>query len=112
MVESGARLRLGPQLAHFGHKNPAGSHTQIDVRSLVEYATRLDKDGMNVSFWWSLDLFTGNKTAATAAWCGMPRLDSIFFPGGDGGALVWSDIQAAAGAGKGGGQRERRVLGL
>ena len=67
------------ELAHFEVKR------QADVANLVEYATRLDHDGMNVSFWWSLSLFTDNKTATESAWRSMPRIDSMFFPGGDGG---------------------------
>ena len=78
------------ELAHFGVSGAA------DVPNLVQYATRLDKAGVNVSFWWSLSLFTGNRTATEAAWRGMPRIDSVFFPGGDGGALVWPDVKAAA----------------
>lgn len=79
------------ELAHFSKPGQ-----QIDVASLVEYSKRLDQDGVNVSFWWSLDLFTTNKSAVETAWREMPRIDSVFFPGGDGGTLVWPDIESAA----------------
>ena len=40
---------------------------------------------MNVSIWWPCGLGAGRNLTATFA--RMPRLDSLFFPGGDGGAL-------------------------
>ena len=78
------------ELAHFDIKTPA------EASDLVQYSTHVDNDGLNVSFWWSLNLFTNNKTATEQAWSQMPRISSMFFPGGDGGALVWPDIEAAS----------------
>jgi hypothetical protein len=37
---------------------------------------------------------TADEPAMHAAITGMPRLDSLFFPGGDGGQLSWPDILA------------------
>jgi hypothetical protein len=79
------------ELAHFDVK------TAAEVANLIQYSKHLNDDGVNVSFWWSLDLFTNNRAATEQAWVGMPRVDSMFFPGGDGGALVWPDIEEAAG---------------
>jgi len=45
--------------------------------------------GLNVSIWAP----PGNISALAAA---MPRLDSLFFPGGDGGTLVWPSLAEAA----------------
>jgi hypothetical protein len=50
------------ELAHFDAGN------QIVVRDLLNYSTHLHQGGMNVSFWWSLDIFTTNKTATQQAW--------------------------------------------
>ena len=89
------------ELAHFGarpsnlnNKNP-NRKPGIVVSELVQYSERLNAAHMNVSFWWSLDIFQQHRNDTEAAWKGMPRIDSMFFPGGDGGALVWPDITAA-----------------
>jgi hypothetical protein len=89
------------ELAHFGarpsnlnNKDPTRKPGLV-VSELVEYSTRLNAAHMNVSFWWSLDIFQQHQADTEAAWKAMPRIDSVFFPGGDGGALVWPDIAAA-----------------
>ncbi len=90
------------ELAHFAarasnlnNKHPT-REPGIVVAELIEYSTRLNAAHMNVSFWWSLDIFQQHRSDTEMAWKGMPRIDSVFFPGGDGGALVWPDIAAAA----------------
>jgi hypothetical protein len=53
---------------------------------LVEYALILDKYDINVSIWYTLDLFMGANIALTEQlFSRMSRLDVIFVPGGDGG---------------------------
>jgi hypothetical protein len=89
------------ELAHFGAR-PSGLNNKhptrkpgLVVSELVEYSARLDAAHMNVSFWWSLDIFQLHAADTEAAWKAMPRIDSMFFPGGDGGALVWPEIATA-----------------
>ena len=53
------------ELAHFDLKSEA------DGANLVEYAARLDKAGVNVSFWWPLSIFTNNQTATEQTWSAM-----------------------------------------
>jgi len=50
------------ELAHFKVS------TTMDVTNLRQFAAHLKKDGMQVSFWWSLSLFTNNHTATEQAW--------------------------------------------
>ena len=89
------------ELAHFGARpsNLNNKHPTrkpgIVISELVEYSARLSAANVNVSFWWSLDIFQQHQNDTEAAWKAMPRIDSMFFPGGDGGALVWPDITAA-----------------
>ena len=88
------------ELAHFGghmpnDKNP-GRSAGIIVEDLVQYSASLEALNLNVSFWWSLDIWTTRKNETTEAWQRMPRIDSMFFPGGDGGSLVWPEIEDAA----------------
>eukprot|EP01043_Picozoa_sp_COSAG02_P004024 COSAG02_NODE_102_length_36716_cov_233.851025_4_plen_237_part_00 len=57
--------------------------------------------GLNVSVWQGLqDLLSAspNRSAAglVAAFEAMPRLNSLFFPGGDGGTLDWTEIAAVS----------------
>ena len=89
------------ELAHFGarpsnlnNKHPTRQPGLV-VSELVEYSARLNAAHVNVSFWWSLDIFQQHRADTEAAWKAMPRIDSMFFPGGDGGALVWPSITAA-----------------
>ena len=89
------------ELAHFGarpsnlnNKHPTRQPGLV-VSELVEYSSRLNAAHVNVSFWWSLDIFQQHRADTEAAWKAMPRIDSMFFPGGDGGALVWPDINTA-----------------
>lgn len=58
-------------------------------------------NGLNVSVWQGLqDLLSSspNRSAAglAAAFGAMPQLDSLFFPGGDGGTLDWTEIAAVS----------------
>ena len=56
---------------------------------------------LNVSVWQGVqDLLSSspNRSAAglAAAFTAMPRLNSLFFPGGDGGTLDWTEIAAVS----------------
>eukprot|EP00041_Stephanoeca_diplocostata_P025376 m.661222 g.661222 ORF g.661222 m.661222 type:complete len:1283 (+) comp22735_c0_seq3:18-3866(+) len=73
------------ELAHF-----TGSVFNID--GLQQFSTHLDRHDMNVSFWWGAG--AENMSATSEAFRKMPRIDSIFFPGGDGGTLDWTVIKA------------------
>ena len=53
--------------------------------ALRNFSSAVDAAAMNVSIWWPCGLGAGRNLTATFA--RMPRLDSLFFPGGDGGAL-------------------------
>lgn len=80
------------ELAHF----TAEKDGTFELNAFANFSRLLDAQGMNVSFWWPLALFTANLTSTEAVLRSMPRVDSVFFPGGDGGALVWPDIATAA----------------
>jgi hypothetical protein len=88
------------ELAHFGGHLPNDHNPSrgagIIIPQLVNYSAALAALDLNVSFWWSLDIWTNGKNDTATAWQRMPRVDSIFFPGGDGGSLVWPEIEAAA----------------
>jgi hypothetical protein len=70
---------------------------EASVAALVQFSAELQKLGMNVSMGLPLDAFTGPQGHLLAkAWRLMPKLDSVFFPGGDGGSLVWSGVEEAS----------------
>jgi hypothetical protein len=51
--------------------------------------------GINVSVWDGalLTALIANRSAVAEVFQAMPKLDSVFFPGGDGGQLLWPAIQ-------------------
>ena len=69
---------------------------EASVEGIVNFSRELHQIGMNVSFGQSLAVFTEHKSLMERAWRLMPRVDSIFWPGGDGGSLVWSSVELAA----------------
>jgi hypothetical protein len=69
---------------------------EASVAALVQFSTELHTLGMNVSFGWSLAIFSEHRVLVEQAFRQMPRVDSVFFPGGDGGSLVWADVESAA----------------
>eukprot|EP00911_Craspedida_sp_UC1_P002835 UC1_evm1s2078 len=56
-----------------------------DPAGMIEFSARLARLDMNVSFWWDVTSFSANLTRTEALLNAMPRVDSIFSPGGDGG---------------------------
>ena len=77
------------ELAHFDH---FPTDSGVSVSDLVDFSTHLDRvGGVNVSFWWSCP--SKKAVAGTIdALKAMPRVNSLFFPGGDGGSLDWDVI--------------------
>ena len=72
---------------------------EASVTALVRFSTELQELGMNVSMGLSLGVFSGPQGGLLQkAWRLMPKIDSVFFPGGDGGSLVWADVEAASAA--------------
>jgi hypothetical protein len=70
---------------------------EASVVALVQFSAELQTLGMNVSMGLPLGAFTGPQGHLLAkAWRLMPKLDSVFFPGGDGGSLVWLGVEAAS----------------
>ena len=69
---------------------------EASVAALVQFSTELQQLGVNVSFGWSLAIFSEHRVLVEKAFRLMPRVDSVFFPGGDGGSLVWADVESAA----------------
>ena len=57
---------------------------EASVEGIVNFSRELHQIGMNVSFGQSLAVFTEHKSLMERAWRLMPRVDSIFWPGGDG----------------------------
>ena len=49
-----------------------------------------------MSVWAGVETFARNSTATAAVLRSMPRLDSLFYPGGDGGVLDWPAITETA----------------
>ena len=66
------------------------------MQGMVNFSRELHQLGMNVSFGQSLAVFTEHRSLMEKAWRLMPRVDAIFWPGGDDGSLVWSSVQLAA----------------
>lgn len=61
-----------------------------DLNSLATFSKFLDSVAVNVSVWYPLNLYTdpGGVNATTAMLAAMPRFDSVFVPGGDGGEVL------------------------
>lgn len=62
------------------------------MTALSEFSRHLDNvGGVNVSFWWPCCSTVTVQNTITAL-SAIPRVDSLFFPGGDGGSLDWDSI--------------------
>ena len=77
------------ELAHI----PASVPPEYGSAALANLSRAADAVGLNVSMWWPSSLGNSALDAAARA---MPRLNSVFFPGGDGGSLVWQQLASAA----------------
>jgi hypothetical protein len=64
------------------------SHMQtapLPAAGMAAFASACQEAGLNVSVWVSVESLAANLSATAVALAGMPKLDSLFFPGGDGG---------------------------
>eukprot|EP00939_MAST-03C_sp_MAST-3C-sp1_P000725 g725.t1 len=68
------------------------------VETVVNISTILSERDVNVSLWWSADLARRRARDLPHLFSKSPRIDSLFFPGGDGGSLEWSVIETTASA--------------
>ena len=87
-------------LAYFGGNFIETAHVNdtatLPIETLVNISTLLHQRNISCSFWWSNTLMDHHLAELTALFTRMPRVDSIFFPGGDGGILEWSTIKQTA----------------
>ena len=60
--------------------------------ALIAISEMLNSRGMNMSIWWSASFVHTNLDAVSSLFSRIPQLNSLFFPGGDGGTLAWEDI--------------------
>lgn len=85
---------FGTNTLEMAHLRPLGNTGTID--GMIDFSEVCAELGLNVSVWGSVVAIAGNQTEMLAAFHRIPRLDSVFFPGGDGGVLDWAAIQSAA----------------
>ena len=64
--------------------------------TLANFSGVVADAGLNVSFWWSSQLAAQDPAATRASLQAMPRVNSLFFPGGDGGDLDWDVVVQTA----------------
>ena len=70
---------------------------RLPVSSLVEFSSSLSRLNMSVSFWWPDTLSNmSDLSELREIFSKSPRIDSLFFPGGDGGTLDWHVIGTTA----------------
>ena len=67
--------------------------TPSQLAGVVNFSEVCTGAGMNVSLFAAAEAWTGNRTAMTNTLRSIPKLDSIFAPGGDGGQLVWPAVR-------------------
>ena len=77
--------------------------------ALIAISKMLAARNMNMSIWWSAAFVRANMNALRTLFPQMPALNSLFFPGGDGGELSWADIIAASDALRQGGHPSSSV---
>ena len=82
------------ELAHVPLDPATGKLPVEDLLRLSELVHQVD--GLNFSIWWSTEAIKGNLGALPGLFEKSPQLDSLFFPGGDGGTLEWPVIAKAA----------------
>jgi hypothetical protein len=79
------------EMAHLGAVT-----TPSVLSGMVEFSSACAAvGGINVSVWDGalLTALIANRSAVAEVFQAMPKLDSVFFPGGDGGQLLWPAIQ-------------------
>ena len=70
---------------------------RLPVSSLVKFSSSLSRLNMSVSFWWPDTLSNiSDLSELHDLFSNSPRVDSLFFPGGDGGTLDWQVIGTTA----------------
>ncbi len=87
----------------FGTNIIEGAHVKknvdnlLPIGDLIRFSSSLDKLDLNVSFWWPDSLSNmSNLNELYEIFSKSPRINSIFFPGGDGGILNWQVIGTTA----------------
>eukprot|EP00943_MAST-04B_sp_MAST-4B-sp1_P003526 g3526.t1 len=87
----------------FGTNTIEGAHISknsdnlLPVDDIIAFSTYLDKLDLNVSFWWPDNLSNvSNLDELYNLFSKSPRINSLFFPGGDGGTLDWELIGTTA----------------
>ena len=88
-------------LSIFGNNFIETAHINDTTTSLlrspiINISTLLHELNTSCSLWWSNTLVDHHLSELSALFQHAPRVDSVFFPGGDGGALEWSTIQRTA----------------
>jgi hypothetical protein len=83
-------------LAVFGTNQLELAHVSagaLPVDTITNFsATVSSVAGMNVSLWWQCAAASAHMAELPSLFHAMPRLDAVFFPGGDGGSLNFSAI--------------------
>ena len=88
---------FGTNQIELAHVSPEPKTGKLPVQDLVGISNLVQQvGGVNFSVWWSTDLIKGNMDDLSALFLAMPKLDSLFFPGGDGGSLEWPVIAEAS----------------
>lgn len=90
------------ELAVFGtnqieaaHVTPTDASGALPVDDLVQLSSVVDSvGGVNFSLWGAASLF--ERAGRETLFARSSRIDSLFFPGGDGGSLNWTSIAATA----------------
>ena len=88
-------------LSIFGNNFIETAHINDTTKSLIHspiinISTLLYNLNTSCSFWWSNTLMDHHLDELPLLFSLAPRIDSIFFPGGDGGKLEWSTIATTA----------------
>ena len=85
---------FGNNFIETAHINDTSS--LLNSSSIVNISTLLHRLNTSCSFWWSNTLMDHHLAELNELFAQSPRIDSVFFPGGDGGALEWSTINETA----------------
>jgi len=105
------QFRTGPEFLQFAQDLAAFGTTQLELAhienlpasqategdALSQFSSLTAEAGLRVSLWWPLQLSTDPVYQDPASvFKNMPRLDSVFLPGGDGGSVSWPGFELTA----------------
>ena len=84
-------------LAAFGTNELELSHvsasSSLPVRAISNFSRLTTSHGLGTSIWWQAALSSAHADQLPALFASMPKIDTMFFPGGDGGSLNISAIE-------------------